>query len=243
MLEQQGSSQHICCPGCRFRGSYKLADGRRKCRRCGRKYSPKLRRSRLAPMLLKQLALFFWLTVPVATAAEKLGINVKTVRRHYGLMRQGIALERICPAHEPRERAAASEDSLGLCVLVVAEGVRIAAICCEWFCLDSCRPSGSCHFRHIRRELRLPAPLRDIECCLCFLDESTREWTPVCERELTKLNKLSIRLCRMERHRGRLQRALLLKELAFRFNQRNNPGVTAMLYDLMKPVCSSRQKE
>jgi len=197
-------------------------------------------------MALKQLALSFWLTVPAATAAANLGFNVKTVRRHYGLMRRGISLEPLCPEYEPRGEPPGDDVRPGLCLLVVEEGVRIASICCKWIGEDIHGPSGAsgpCRLWRIRRKLRMPTPLHDIDCCLCFADGSIREWTQACERELVKLDKLATKVCRMERRRGRSQRAPLLEELAFRFNHRSNPGVTAMLYDFMKPVGASRHHE
>jgi hypothetical protein len=195
-------------------------------------------------MALKQLALSFWLIVSAASAAENLGINVKTVRRHYGLMRRGISLVPLCPVHDPRAGALGEEERTGLCLLVVEEGLRIVSICCEWISSDTQGPSGGsgpCRHLRLRRKLRLPAPLHVIDYCLCFADGSIGEWPPAGERELIKLDKLANKLCRMERRRGRLQRAPLLEELAYRFNHRSNPGVTAMLYDFMKPVCSTHQ--
>jgi len=243
MLEQQGSSQHVSCPDCHFRGNYRLADGRRKCRRCGKKYSSKLRRSNLAPMVLKQLALSFWLAVPADSTATSLGINIKTVRRHYGLMRRAISLESICPAHDPMENSPGGEEPTGLCFFVTEEGVRIAAIRCEWIGGDACGKSGGvvpCRHWRIHRKIRLPKPLQELDCSLCFVAGPGREWTPACERELVKLRKLATKLCRMERRRERFK---VLEELAFRFNHRSDPGVTALLYDFMKPVNNARISE
>ena len=197
-------------------------------------------------MALKQLALSFWLTVPAASVAEHLGINVKTVRRHYGLMRRGLVLEPLCPAHDPGRKSAGDEKKVGLCVWVVEGGIRIAAVCCEWAGEDAPGPPGDlepCRHGRIRKKLRLPTPLHDIDCSLCFVDGSIGEWTSGCVRELAKLEKLATKLCRMERRGSRSQSVPLLEELAFRFNHRGNPGVTAMLYDFMKPVCRSRYPE
>jgi hypothetical protein len=239
MLEQQGSSPHVSCPACHFRGSYRLADGRRKCRRCGKKYSPRVRRSHLAPLALKQLALSFWLTVPAATAAVQLGLNVKTVRRHYALMRRGLDLEPLCPAHDPSGGETGNEEGVGICLLASRDGVRIASICCEWISAGRQGPSRAmapCRQGPVRRKLSLPTPLRELDCSLCLADGSAGEG----DRELMTLTRLAAKLCRMERRRPRRR---VLQELAFRFNHRGNPGVTALLYDFMKPVGNSRHRE
>ncbi len=245
MSEQQGNSQHLSCPECRFRGSYRLSDGRRKCRRCGKKYSPKLRRSHLSPMLLKQLALYFWLTVPAATVATSLQINIKTVRRHYSLMRRAINFEPFCANYMP-SNGLQSEEVIGVCFQVTGEGVRIAATCCKWVvgdAHDSSDKSGTCRLNRFYRKLSMPSPLNDFDCYLSFGNESVQNWILACDREFVKIGKLATTLCRMERRRGRQQRLQLLQELAFRFHHRSNPGVTAMLYDFMKPVCPSRIDE
>ncbi len=89
----RSSSRHITCPACSSRQSYHLADGRRKCKRCCKKFTPGPRKSRLPKETLKEIARLFWLMVPAARVASDIGVNEKTVLRHYKLLRERIAKE------------------------------------------------------------------------------------------------------------------------------------------------------
>jgi len=84
----------IVCPACRFRIFYKLSDGRRKCIRCGKKFTPGTRKPRLSEKKIKEIARLFWLMVPAARVALDLGVNPKTVLGYYHTMREQIAKAR-----------------------------------------------------------------------------------------------------------------------------------------------------
>ena len=83
--------QHVQCPKCGSRGAYQLADGRRQCKRCRAKYTPKRPQNRLDDATLWEIARLFWLMVPAVRVANDLGLNRKTVQRHYRRMREHIA--------------------------------------------------------------------------------------------------------------------------------------------------------
>ena len=86
--------EHVHCPVCGYRQSYKLSDGRRKCKRCGKRFTPGARKGRLPNETVKEIVRLFWLLVPAARVARDLGVNRKTVLRYYTLLRERIAFER-----------------------------------------------------------------------------------------------------------------------------------------------------
>lgn len=85
---------HVHCPACGHRASYRLSDGRRKCKKCGKKFTARKKTRRLSNVLLKEIARLFWLLVPAARVARDLGVNRNTVMRYYTLIRKGVASER-----------------------------------------------------------------------------------------------------------------------------------------------------
>ena len=84
----------IRCPSCGHRGAWKLADGRRMCKRCRKKYTARKKTSKLSRSQLREIARLFWLLVPAARAAKDLGIGYGTVLKYYNRIRLGIAAER-----------------------------------------------------------------------------------------------------------------------------------------------------
>jgi transposase len=84
---------HISCPECKGRKTYRLADGRRKCARCRKKFTPRARKPRIPRETLKELVRLFWLMVPAERAARDLGINRKTALRHYTRLRALLLAE------------------------------------------------------------------------------------------------------------------------------------------------------
>jgi hypothetical protein len=68
-----------------------VGDGRRQCKRCRAKYTSKRTQYRLDESALWEIARLFWLMVPAARGANKLGINRRTIQVHYGRMREHIA--------------------------------------------------------------------------------------------------------------------------------------------------------
>lgn len=91
---------HLSCPGCRARKFYRLADGRRKCARCGLKFTPGVREPKIPRETLKELVRLFWLMVPAERTARDLGINRKTALRHYTRLR-AVLLEACRAETEP----------------------------------------------------------------------------------------------------------------------------------------------
>jgi transposase len=88
------NAEHIHCPACGCRESYKLSDGRRQCKKCRKRFTARSKRQRLSKETIKEIARLFWLLVPASRVASDLGVNRKTVLRYYTLLRERIALER-----------------------------------------------------------------------------------------------------------------------------------------------------
>lgn len=89
----QKMDRHIPCPNCNFRRHYQLADGRRKCKRCAKKFTLKQQFGRLQDRKVQEIVRMFWLLVPATRVATDIGLNSKTVQRYYHLLRQKIAAE------------------------------------------------------------------------------------------------------------------------------------------------------
>lgn len=221
-------SRHSCCPECHSREGYRLGDGRRKCCRCGKKYSRRHLRSRLSAKTLKQIALYFWLSAPIKTVAVNLNLDRKTVCRHYGLIEQGINAEEKKTCRLPRNE---SEPEV-FCLLVDSETT---------WCERLSQPS----WRHVRAEsidyrwwysamILLGIPSMVVHC-LVYVDQATiggvaKSW----RSDLEKFEKIIQELCRRKKERSSLSGKLLMTEAVFRFNHRNNPGVTAILYRFLR---------
>jgi transposase len=91
LLELAGVAQdrHIRCPDCNHRHQWILGDGRRKCKRCCKKFTVrKMNRYRkISDAKLQQIVDMFWLQVPASKACEYLKLNVKTVEKYYRRLR------------------------------------------------------------------------------------------------------------------------------------------------------------
>ena len=94
MAGKASSDRHIKCPRCNYRWQYTLADGRRKCKRCGKKFTHRRQRRGVCAKQLKEIARLFWLGVPAAAAARDLSLNNVTVTRYYRRLRERIATDR-----------------------------------------------------------------------------------------------------------------------------------------------------
>jgi len=94
VAEKTSSDRHIRCPACNHRQHYKLSDGRRKCKRCGKKFTHRLKYRRLDASVRKEIARLFWLGVPAVRVARDLGIHRNTAYRYYKRIRERIAADR-----------------------------------------------------------------------------------------------------------------------------------------------------
>ena len=215
-------SRHICCPSCGYRGNYRLADGRKKCRRCGKKYSCRLLKSRLPAKILKRLALLFWLRAPVTIAAQELRLDPKTVRRHYNLMRQGIV--------RAEGHLLTSEEPVLLSLLIGSGGedrVVVSALLSE--------PEHLSDYDWKYGEvIHCQAPLTDIICRVYLAETATQLGMPNWLIKLDKLARIARGLGRRTTARHGQSRLMLLSEIAFRFSHRSDPGASAILYSYFK---------
>ena len=88
-----GVGDRIRCPECHERKTYKLGDGRRKCKRCGKKFTRGARKPRIGKEVVKEIVRLFWLMVPAERAARDLGVNRKTVLSRYTRLRTVLQKE------------------------------------------------------------------------------------------------------------------------------------------------------
>jgi len=87
------SDRHFHCPECGSRKLYTLSDGRRKCKQCEKKFTPRSQKYRLSKSMIKEIVRLFWLMVPASRVAKDIGINRKTVFSYYTKLRLLIAEE------------------------------------------------------------------------------------------------------------------------------------------------------
>lgn len=221
-------SRHSCCPECHSREGYRLGDGRKKCCRCGKKYSRRHSRTRLSAKILKQISLYFWLGAPVATVARNLHLDRKTVRRHYDLMQQGIGTdeERFC------HLVGDGENLESFCLLVNSESTW-----CERLSLPSQQHICTKFIDYwwwFSAMISIKNASIAVRCLVCIdqaaIESGEKSWW----RDLEKFEKIVQGLCCKKSESGQKKRQLLMSEVAFRFNQRNNPGVTAELYRYLR---------
>lgn len=219
---------HSCCPVCRSRDGYHLGDGRRKCCRCGKKYSRRHLKSRLPAKILKQMALYFWLATPITAVAADLNLDRKTVRRHYALMQQGISADvQVC------------------CRL--ADGDTVGEFICLFIDDDSTwceRVSNSTRRRiHVTGKdfcwstsfvISLPAVQQEIRCLVYEVDGQGHDDKENCQFDLLKFERIVQGLCCRKKAPSDDARQLMISEVIYRFNQRHNPGVTADLYRFLR---------
>lgn len=78
----------IVCPHCGAGETYQLADGRRQCRDCRRKFTPGGRKRKLSAQLQQAMRKYFWEMQPAEEVANQLKLNRKTVQKMYGEFRQ-----------------------------------------------------------------------------------------------------------------------------------------------------------
>jgi len=81
----------IVCPHCGAGETYQLADGRRQCRDCRRKFTPGGRKRKLSAHLQQAMRKAFWEMQPAEEVANLLKLNRKTVQKMYGELRQVMA--------------------------------------------------------------------------------------------------------------------------------------------------------
>lgn len=210
----QEGDRHIRCPDCRCRQGYRLADGRRKCRRCGRRFTPGPHGNRLPPELLRRIALHFWLMVPAGRAAAELGLDRKTVQRYYRLLRRRLGG---LPGGEEGARRGGEEGPVPVFAVVHGRGkVRLAAV-----------PPGGGEgvvFAESAEALeRLDLDRFFQPAGAAPGGVSGEPFWPFARRLL-------------RRYRGghRREFPLFVGEMAFRYNQRRNPRVVATLARLLQ---------
>jgi hypothetical protein len=85
---REESPRCLHCGGANF---YRLADGRLMCKSCRARFAPHKRPGRLDRKTRDNLTSLFWHMVPASRAANRSGLNRKTVQRHYHMLRRGLS--------------------------------------------------------------------------------------------------------------------------------------------------------
>jgi len=85
---------NLHCPTCSTSRLYRLADGRFKCSLCRRIFSATdNRHGKLTPASREGLAKAFWNMDGTSDTSELLNLNIKTVQKYFGLLRENLARE------------------------------------------------------------------------------------------------------------------------------------------------------
>jgi transposase len=80
----------IKCPDCKSLQHYLLNDNRFQCAACRKKYTVGKHTSKLSLHTFLLIAQSFWRMVPATAAAAELGMNSKTLQKHYDVLRRAI---------------------------------------------------------------------------------------------------------------------------------------------------------
>ncbi len=244
-MEILPTSPESDCPCCRSRAAYRLADGRKKCRECGKKFTPRPRPCRLPERVLRQIALYFWHMVPVARVAEEVHLNRKSVQRHYRLLRkglwQGFAEQIVKQKDSSRQRGGHSIGSTDGELMDFAVEEPVFAVVLEGDMVRIAfgpsrghKPSGEAgtdlkervdalFFAASDRALRMG----DLADFYLSIPESERTVSAQKEHleEILNFWDFARRLKKLYRCRQQHSFYEFLMELEFRFNNRNNPGI------------------
>lgn len=221
------------CPKCQARKRYRLADGRRKCAECGAKFSIRPRKSRLSAAVRAELLSLFWKGVPAERAASIVRVNRKTALAYFRRFRLAIVKYESASAERASEagsrQAAAAERTSRTPVFGIQEGLRAIRVLMpgEAQALGGIRnasiswvyaPSGEA-----ARRLRLDSFFR-------IGRQEVVRWHG--RAQISRADRFwSFARDRLRIYRGgyRGDFPLFLKEMAFRFNARSNPGGFAAL--------------
>lgn len=84
--------------------------------------------------------------------------------------------------------------------------------------------------------IRCEEPLKDIYCRVYLAKSVEQQGTPRWLGKLDKLATIAQGICNQTTLHHDSRRQLLLNEIAFRFNHRNEPGASALLYSFFKNV-------
>lgn len=236
-------SHRTCCPACNGSDVYRLGDGRHKCRRCGQKYTPHRRLSRLPDTLLRRVALSFWMMVPAGKVARDLQIDRKTAHRLYGRLRQAIARQgrrrgRSCWRRSLLRVAYGEwvmpgrEATAGAVCYYIEDGeVRLAPVKPDGLLSDG--PPAA--IPHLLVGGGRPGCSEFLEAKLCGVQGPSPGTCDRAERlVLEGFSRFALRASQILEWRVRKDAHLLYWELGFRYNYRREPAVPSMLLRMLK---------
>lgn len=96
--DQSGSQIH--CPACMQTETYRLGDGRYKCKQCKKKFSAQRNKAKISSEKLNNLAELFWQMKTAEQCAKQLEINRKTAQSYYDRLRSIMAKENARTRHQ-----------------------------------------------------------------------------------------------------------------------------------------------
>jgi hypothetical protein len=172
---------------------------------------------------MRQIVLCFWQMVPARQAAQMLGLNRKTVLRHYRLLRveisegSGEGWGSVCSSREIE-----AERPL---VALVANGSNIQVI--PFPADDAYSPPCALVYPRTSQVVS-GAGLNDLQFWISSVGNGSARVDA-----LVKFWGFAGRLAKMYRGRCLQELPLFLQEVAFRFNQRDNPQVIGTLCRLL----------
>ncbi len=198
------------CPACGSTVAWRLGDGRRKCRPCGRRYTSQPRR-RLPAEIRRRLALCFWQMVPTRQAATAAQLNRKTVQRYYRVLRREI-----CCGDDWSETVVAggTGESTGAVAGLVLKGGGIRVVSPQ-----TAMQVPECALIYLRSEgPALPRALSDLQLWVGGSGGAADE-------AFVRFWSFAGRLATMTRGQHLQDVPLFFREVAYRVNQRENPRV------------------
>lgn len=101
------------CPSCQYHWAYALSDGRFKCRRCGSRYTSKMKVwdiFRLSDRDKRRVVEYFVLGVPVYRLRFRGPASQPTLKRYFRIIRQVLAIHEHC--REPFEGVIEADEAL-----------------------------------------------------------------------------------------------------------------------------------
>lgn len=217
------------CPKCNSARAYKLGDGRLMCKSCRTKYTPAPKNWRLDQATMVALVENFWRMKSIQRTAQEMGLNKKTVQRHFSRIRDRIAQQGAQEAKEAlRERAVAAMYVGELKVMGGEVGITDMV---SVFGLCLCRGRVHLVFPHELRDwsgLKLPT-LHLVVNPSGALPAEGRDALGQCEA-FWRFARI-----KLKHYRGGFKKLLPLymREMEYRFNYGDNYDPPADLYSLV----------
>ncbi len=230
----------IKCPDCGSVQHYSLNDNRLQCAACRKKYTVGKHNGKLSLHTFQLIAQSFWRMVPASAAAADLGMNSKTLQKHYDVLRraitaasEGYTIEqfgaaRIDPAlfHESAARKGLGSGVKPLFCL--AHGVGKVSLLHAGEGVD-----GAC------ADVAIPSLLGWVYAqdhkALCALDLDRTHFLATAGNNAAATFWLTVKMGLVRYHGGfRKNFHLFVREMEFRFNNNDDESAVALLMEILQ---------